>query len=315
MVTLAALLVGAGSVGCPEPSGCTAQASLDAPSTTAAPPDAAVSPDAAVPADAAPATTSPETPRPASPRTAETPAPDLSAAVAQAVGAAAGVDLGLAVVDLDTGAAAGHNADTPFRTASLSKLLVAVDMLTSGEVLEEDLKRLSRALSLSDDNAMNALWTLHDGMGAIGRVATQAGLAATQAPTDASQWGDVEMSANDVAKLYSYILTKLPDDSRTFIVNALSAAADTAADGFDQAYGLLAPGIDGYAKQGWMWYLPADFYLHTAGVVGGRYAIAVLSIQTGVGEQTAKNRLTALTTTLLAGLLTQQGTAPHAYGE
>ncbi|MFE2755878.1 hypothetical protein ACFXGA_28145 [Actinosynnema sp. NPDC059335] len=254
------------------------------------------------PSGAAPATTSAETPHPAAPRTVEEPAPDLSAAVARAVAAAGDADLGLAVVDLRTGAAAGHDADTPFRSASLSKLVVAVDLLTSGEVPAADLDRLARALSLSDDDAMNALWTLHDGMGAIDRVAAQAGLTATRAPADASQWGDVEMSAGDVARLYRYIATRLPDAQRDVIVDALSAASPTAADGFDQAYGLLAPGVGGYAKQGWMWYLPADLYLHTSGVVGDRYAIAALSVQTGVAEQAAKDRLTAVTDALIAGL-------------
>lgn len=250
-----------------------------------------------------PASTSAETPHPAAPRAAEAPAPDLSAAVARAVEAAGGIDLGLAIVDLRTGAAAGHDADVPFRSASLSKLLVAVDMLTSGEVPVADLERLRRALGLSDDDAMNALWTLHDGMGAIDRVAAQAGLTATHAPADASQWGDVEMSADDVASLYRYILTDLPDADRDFVVTALSSASPTAADGFDQAYGLLAPGTDAYAKQGWMWYLPADFHLHTAGVVADRYAVAVLSVQTGVAEQAAKDRLTAVTGALTTALI------------
>ncbi|OKI33405.1 hypothetical protein A6A25_06475 [Saccharothrix sp. CB00851] len=247
--------------------------------------------------------TSAETPHPAAPRTAEAPAPDLSAAVARAVEAAGGVDLGLAVIDLHSGEAAGHNADTPFRSASLSKLVVAVDLLTSGEVPAADLDRLRRALSLSDDDAMNALWTLHDGMGAITRVATRAGLTATRAPADASQWGDVEMSARDVTRLYRHI-TNLPPANRDFVLTALSAASPTAADGFDQAYGLLAPGSGTYAKQGWMWYLPADFYLHTSGIVADRYAVAALSIQTGVAEQAAKDRLTAVTTALVTALTT-----------
>jgi hypothetical protein len=252
-----------------------------------------------------PSTTPAETPRPAAPRAVEEPAPDLSAAVARAVEAAGDIDLGLAVVDLDTGAAAGRHADTPFHSASLSKLLVAVDMLTSGKVPAADLDRLDRALSLSDDDAMNDLWTSYDGMGAIDRVAAQAGLTATRAPEDASQWGDVEMSAQDVAALYRYIATVLPTADRVFLVGALSAASPTAADGFDQAYGLLAPGVDAYAKQGWMWYLPSDFYLHTSGVVADRYAVAALSIQTDVTEQAAKDHLTAATDALV-GALTDQ---------
>lgn len=254
---------------------------------------------------AVPGSTPAETPRPAAPRAAEEPAPDLSAAVARAVEAAGDVGLGLAVVDLGTGAAAGHDADTPFHSASLSKLLVAVDLLTSGEVPSADLDLLARALSLSDDDAMNALWSSHDGMGAIDRVAARAGLTSTRAPEDSSQWGDVEMSARDVAALYRYIATDLPAADRSFVVTALSTASPTAADGFDQAYGLLSPGVDAYAKQGWMWYLPSDFYLHTSGVVADRYAVAALSIQTDVTEQAAKDRLTAATDALV-GALTDQ---------
>jgi hypothetical protein len=271
----------------PRVADCTAHASLVAPDSTAS--------------------TSADTPRPAAPRSAEAPAPDLSAAVARAVGAAGDIDLGLAVVDLETGATAGSDAGTPFRSASLSKLLVAVDVLTAGEVPTADLDRLARALSLSDDDAMNALWTVHDGMGAVDRVAAQAGLTATRAPADASQWGDVEMSAADVARLYRYIATDLPAAGRDFIVDALSAASPTAADGFDQVYGLLAPDSAAhshtYAKQGWMWYLPADFHLHTSGVLADRYAVAVLSVQTGVDEQAAKDRLTAVTGELTAALI------------
>ncbi|MFI9006449.1 serine hydrolase [Actinosynnema sp. NPDC053489] len=243
-----------------------------------------------------------DTPRPAAPRAAEDPAPDLSAAVARAVGAAGDVDLGLAVVDLETGATAGHDADAPFRTASLSKLLVAVDLLTAGEVSADDRDLLRRALRLSDDDAMNDLWAAHDGMGAVDRVAARVGLANTHVPGDETQWGDVVMSAGDVVALYRYIATELPAADRDFVVTALSTASPTAADGTDQAYGLLAPGTDAYAKQGWMWYQPADFYLHTSGVVADRYAVAVLTIQTDVTEREAKDRLTTVAHTLAADL-------------
>ncbi|MFT7837412.1 hypothetical protein Q5530_14800 [Saccharothrix sp. BKS2] len=243
-----------------------------------------------------------ETPHPAAPRATAPDLPDLPGAVARAVEAAGGIDLGLTAVDLDTGAGAGHDADVPFRSASLSKLLVAVDLLLSGEVPQEDVRRLERALGLSDDEAMNALWTLHDGVGAIRRVVERVGLTATGAPADATQWGDVEMSAADVARLYRFVLTELPADDRDFVVDALSGAGEIAADGFDQAYGLMAPGTDAYAKQGWMWYLPADLYLHTAGVAGGRYVVVALSRQSGVAEREAKDRLTGVTGALLSAL-------------
>ncbi|MEU5690548.1 hypothetical protein [Actinosynnema sp. NPDC020468] len=261
-------------------------------------PTAAEEPRAAAPRTSATTTTAPTT------TTTGAPAVDLTAAVDKAVAAAGDVDLGLAVLDLDTGAVAGSQAAAPFHTASLSKLLVAVDVLGESAVSDSDRDLLTRALSRSDDEAMNALWDEHDGMGAVGRVAARAGLTATSAPADPTQWGDVEMSADDVVALYHYILTDLPADQRDFIVTALREAPATAADGFDQAFGLLGAGADTYAKQGWMWYLPATLYLHSSGVVADRFAVAMLSIHTGQTEQVAKDDLDSITQALLADLPT-----------
>ncbi|GGP42159.1 serine hydrolase [Saccharothrix coeruleofusca] len=263
------------------------------------------------PSDGAPEPSPEATPHAAVPRSSEPPGSEppgseppgpSEAEIAEAVdraAAATGVDLGLAVLDLATGALAGHNGDTPFRSASLSKLVVAVDVLGAG-ASDQDRHYLQRALSVSDDNAMNALWVLHDGIGAITRVAERAGLRNTTAPADPSQWGEVEMSAVDVVRLYQYVLRELPGEARDFIVSALSSAPTTAADGFDQGFGLL--GLGGYTKQGWMYYLPADLYLHSAGVVGDRYAVALLSVQTGVATATARDNVTAIARTVVDAL-------------
>lgn len=233
-----------------------------------------------------------------------TPAPTsvLSAAVARAVADAGDLDLGLAVLDLDTGEHAGHRDDVPFRSASLSKLLVALDVLAEGDVADEDRELLRRALSDSDDEAMNALWTSHDGPGAVRRTARRAGLAATRPPEDPAQWGDVETTADDLVRLYHHVLTDLPAADRVFVVGALSTAPGTAADGFDQSFGLLAPDVGAYAKQGWMWYFPTDLYLHSAGVLHGRYAVALLSVHSDTTAADARTRLTGVTRALVAGL-------------
>ncbi|MEU4802625.1 hypothetical protein [Actinosynnema sp. NPDC023587] len=258
---------------------------------------------AATPSAPTPASTSADPPRPAVPRVVEPTAPDLAAAVARAVDGGAGVDLAVAVLDLSTGTTAGHRADVPFHTASLSKLLVAVDLLAAGEVDDGDRDRLHRALSDSDDEAMNELWTAHDGIGAVERVAGLAGLTATHAPADPAQWGDVEMSADDLVRLYRYVLTRLPEAARAFVVEALSSAPDTAADGFDQAFGLLTPDVGGYAKQGWMWYYPTDLYLHSAGVVGDRYVVALLSVQSSTAPDDARGHLDDIAHALLSTLV------------
>jgi hypothetical protein len=206
-------------------------------------------------------------------------------------------DVGVAVLDLETGQAVSQQGDQPFYSASLSKLILAVDALQQ-PLSDDDQNLIHRALSVSDDNAMDVLWTRFDGMDAIGHVAAAAGLTGTHAPEDPSQWGEVVITANDMVRLYQYILGSPVRDT---IVAALSSATPTAADGFDQAFGLL--GVTGaYAKQGWMYYLPSDVYLHSAGVLGNRYAVAVLTTSPTGSWTTARQSINAVSTALLAKL-------------
>lgn len=214
----------------------------------------------------------------------------LARAAVEAAQAAAtsATELGVAVLDRATGeTAVGDRGAEPFYTASLSKLVVAVDMLdrrrTEGLVLSDaDLDLVRRALGPSDDAAMNALWTRFDGAGAAARVSAAAGLTGTTAPADPSQWGEMSVPATDYLRLYDHILSGMADPDRAFLVDALAAAPATARDGFDQAFGLLDPGVDrpgAAAKQGWMCCFSGQYYLHSAGLVGAdeRFVVAVLT--------------------------------------
>lgn len=223
---------------------------------------------------------------------------DMSVADMSDIAAAGGAsDVGVAVLDLQTDQAVSEQGDKPFYSASLSKLILAVDALQQ-QLSDEDRDLIRRALSASDDNAMDVLWTRFDGMDAIGRVAAAAGLTGTHAPDDPSQWGEVVITANDVVRLYHHILGS---PARDAVVAALSSAPATAADGFDQAFGLL--GVTGvYAKQGWMYYLPSDVYLHSAGVLDGRYAVAVLTTSPTGSWTTARESINAVTSAVLAKL-------------
>ncbi len=206
-------------------------------------------------------------------------------------------DVGVAVLDLQTGQVISQEGDQPFYSASLSKLILAVDALQQ-PLSADDQDLIHRALSASDDEAMDVLWTRFDGMDATGRVAAEAGLTGTHAPEDPSQWGEVVITADDMVQLYRYILAS---PARDTIVAALSSAPPTAADGFDQAFGLL--GVTGaYAKQGWMYYLPSDVYLHSAGVLDNRYAIAVLTTSPTGNWTTARQSINAVSQALLAKL-------------
>lgn len=220
-------------------------------------------------------------------------AADLTAAAAEGGKS----DVGVAVMDLDSGQLVSEQGDQPFYSASLSKLILAVDALQQ-PLSEDDEDLIHRALSVSDDDAMDVLWTRFDGMDAIDRVAAEAGLTGTHAPDDPSQWGEVVITANDMVRLYQYILGSPVRDT---IVAALSSAQATAADGFDQEFGLL--GMTGiYAKQGWMYYLPSDVYLHSAGVLDNRYAVAVLTTNPTGSWTTARQSINAVTKAVLTKL-------------
>ncbi|WP_082114524.1 serine hydrolase [Lentzea aerocolonigenes] len=212
-------------------------------------------------------------------------------------GAGGKSDVGVAVMDLQTGQTISQDGDKQFYSASLSKLILAVDALQQ-PLSDDEQDLIHRALSASDDEAMDVLWTRFDGMDAIGRVAAEAGLTGTHAPDDPSQWGEVVITANDMLRLYHYILGSPVRDT---IVAALSSAPSTAADGFDQEFGLL--GVSGaYAKQGWMFYLPSDVYLHSAGVLDNRYAVAVLTTSPSGNWTTARTAVNAVSKALLVKL-------------
>jgi hypothetical protein len=272
---------------------------------------------AAVPA---PALVPAAVPSPASAQPQADPSPalvtGLAAAAVQAASAAAGVQTELAVAVLDRGtgeSAASPTGTAPVLTASLSKVVVAVDILDRRRleglvVTDFHIDRLRRALGPSDDSAMNALWSGFDGAGAAGRVAARLGLQATSGPGDPSQWGEVEMSASDTVTLWAYILNDMPAADRDLVISAMTAAPGRAADGFDQAFGLLAPEIRAAgtaAKQGWMCCFSGTYYLHSAGVVGPdqRFVVALLTRQPrGPGWEAARQEMDRIAAAALAPL-------------
>jgi hypothetical protein len=236
--------------------------------------------------------------------------------VAAAEGAAPpGMTLGVAVLDVHTGElVAGRDGERRFMAASLTKLIVAVDVLdrhrADGQPPDSDtLDLVARALSSSDDNAMNALWGKHDGAGGVGRVAGRLGLTASLPSGSAEMWGDAEVTATDMAGIYRYVLRDMAPRDAAVIVAALSAATPVATDGFAQHYGLLHQGASPahYAKQAWVHYAPAGHLLHSAGVAydartGHAYAIALLSIQPYTSGQEARDRLSSVAAAAMAVL-------------
>jgi len=199
---------------------------------------------------------------------AATPAPGRATAMVDAAEdtAPAWMNLGVAVLDLTTGELAQAGVER-FYSASLSKLILIVDMLDRDvELSTSDLSLINRALSLSDDNAMNALWVKFGGPAAMTRVASTLGMTGTSTPDDPSQWGEAEVSPAGYARLFQHIFTEMDPQDRKVIIDGLSAAQPRAADGYNQFFGLLGQPAQVYAKQGWMYY-GSKLYLHSAGVL------------------------------------------------
>jgi hypothetical protein len=194
--------------------------------------------------------------------------------------------MGVAVLDRATGRrVVGVEGATPIAAASLTKLFTVVDVLdraAAGQIVltDADRRAIVRAITVSDDNAMNGLWSRFGGAATVAGTIAAAGLGDSRPPSDPSQWGEAMVSARDVVLVYDHVLTDMRPADRDLVMGALTATADVAADGFRQDFGLLAPprrpGVA--AKQGWMWF-GSTFYLHSAGTLwpDGRYVVAIQS--------------------------------------
>lgn len=203
--------------------------------------------------------------------------------------------LGAVIVDRVSGATSlSVNADREFSSASLVKLMIAIDALDRG-ASETDRERLSRMLSVSDDNLASSFW-IKGGPGIVPRVVELVGLEGTEAPEVAGRWGEVKVTPNDMVRLYKYIMHRLPDADRSLIVDALAQAPEYAADEFDQYFGIPDGLTAQWAiKQGWG-NNDRTMVLHSTGLIGPgwRYIVILLTEHPlGSGWRTSADSVTA----------------------
>jgi hypothetical protein len=205
------------------------------------------------------------------------PAFDPSTVITAARSAEPRTTVAALVIDRTTGEElVAIDADRPFRSASLVKLLIAIDALERHAATG---KEIAKMLSRSDDAIASRLWVAGDGPTIITRTVKTLGLKATRPPRLPGRWGDVLLTAHDVARIYDYVLTSLPDDDRALIVDSLAGATRVAADGFNQYFG-IPDGLGGRwaIKQGWS-DSRTDLLIHSSGLVGDgwRYVVVVLT--------------------------------------
>ncbi|OXM71654.1 hypothetical protein [Amycolatopsis vastitatis] len=204
--------------------------------------------------------------------------------------------LGAIVFDRQRGAATvSVHANRVYTSASLVKLLIALTVLEQHGPADQ----VQRMLSRSDDALASQFWVQYGGPSIVTRWASKLKLTGTRPPADPGMWGDTQITAKDVVRIYQYVLAKAP----AAILTALRAATERGSDGFRQYFGIpdAAGGRPWAVKQGWSCCNPQRS-LHTSGLVGegDRYIVVVLTeFPTGVDYATGSKRVTDVVAALL----------------
>ncbi|AZP17611.1 hypothetical protein EJC51_16735 [Streptomyces aquilus] len=170
----------------------------------------------------------------------------------------AGVTAGVAVFDRQTGTFTEQlNTAAQFRSASVVKLLIALDVLWNrgpDALPASDRARIDTMLRGSDDDAASTFWS-NNGSGAIvDRMVTRLGLTDTARPpsTHPGYWGYTALSARDTVKIYRYLLDSAPAATRDYVLGDLRRSTRCATDGYDQHFGIAGSFNRPWAvKQGW----------------------------------------------------------------
>lgn len=216
---------------------------------------------------------------------------DMAGAVAEAsaYGKGRGEQVGIAVLDRDSGqwSENGALAHTRMRSASVPKILVAESLLDRSRRGEISLTQNDRALMesmviRSDDSAMSNLYSRFGGLGMIHSVTAKYGLSEIGDPPTAGYWGMFQITAHDIVTFYDGLMKGgLEPADRDYLVSLMRRATPTGSDGFDQYFGIphALPNQVWGVKQGWMCCQEGQRRLHTTGILGAdnRFLVAVLS--------------------------------------
>jgi len=207
------------------------------------------------------------------------------------------------VIDRKTGETLlSKDPNAQFRSASLVKLLIALDIIVKNPDPDP---QLARMLSMSDDNIASTLWVQGGGPAIVTRTAAMIGLKHTEPPKDKGRWGDTLITAADIVSVYQYIL-RLPENKRGLMLTPLRRATRLGADGFNQYFGIPVA-LDTWEwaiKQGWA-AGHGSIDAHTSGLVGenDRYIVVVLTSYTNGMDLAAATRAVTTKTATIVPLL------------
>ena len=191
-----------------------------------------------------------------------------------------GYRTGVAVLDLRTGQYLGGGEDTaPFASESVAKVLIATQLLASGQMTGATEATAYEMITRSDDDAANALYGLAGGDDVINLVASRYRIPFLGTPPDESGWwGNTEITAKGMVHLYAAIAR-----DRTvgpWLMNAMAHTTEYGADGTDQFFGIPSATSGAAIKQGWGSDgddSPNAVFNSTGYVDGNQYAVAILT--------------------------------------
>jgi hypothetical protein len=177
------------------------------------------------------------------------------------------------------------NPDRTFRSASLVKLLIAMDALDRDPDSDRTSQLVRTMLVESNDEIASMLWVEGGGARIVTTMAQRIGLTGTMPPADPGMWGYTPTTARDVAEVYRYLMSSAPARQRELIVRALAETRERAADGWLQYFGIPDAMDEPWAvKQGWS-DAPGDLVVHSTGLVGENWRyIVVLMVQAPAGD-------------------------------
>jgi hypothetical protein len=240
------------------------------------------------------------------------PVPPVQAVDAAAVGA--GIDAAASRVGASVNAVVldrwgrtlvqTSGAERPVLAASLVKLFVVQRLLDRAGPAgwsAATLHRMERAITISDDAAMSALWSVYDGAALVQDAVAAFGLTGTAPPAEPGQWGEATTSARDVARFLSALAAAPQAWDSSTLLGWMRATAPTAADGFDQTFGLF-PEAGAAVKQGWMCCVDRRRQLHSAGVLAdGRVVVVTAEVAVATSWDAAVAAVDGATEALLLG--------------
>jgi hypothetical protein len=191
-----------------------------------------------------------------------------------------GFRTGIAVLDLTTGAYSGAGEDTAaFPSESVVKVLIATQLLLTGQMTAGTDATAQRMITVSDDDAADALYPRAGGDGVVELVAAHYGIADLGAPPPVpGRWGLTRITARGLVELYAAIAQD--PVVHPWLSAAMARAEPVAADGTPQFFGIPAATSGAAIKQGWGHdgVGTGNAVVNSTGYVdGGRVAVAILS--------------------------------------